>query len=547
MKIHVHNNVAIAPVGFDSVVISVLPRLEGRKKWVKDMGLQFEASTFNLRLFQDELGAEIVDHRPKLLPSRYVKQYTQKTSPLPHQLLAIEAAKEKDNFALWMDVGTGKSWLAIYLMGLRYVNKLITGVIVISPKGVHTQWIAEQIPEHINVPWRGTVWENKKSVLDEINRPCDKALDILSIHIDGIVSPKSEPALKSFIEKHKGKLFIVLDEADMIKNYASKRHARLEEFREAARYRLEMTGTPAPLNLIDIWSQFLWLDPNILGMETVTAFKREFCIFGGFRNRDIIGYRDIARFKKLIDPYNFTVTSAEVGVLPPAEVRWRFNMADDQRKAYDDIKDRLIVELEEGSDISVPDTAVKFLRLQQVASGFLMHKGENIKTFQNPRLDALSEVIEAREPKKATIWCRFHHDIDQIMGLLGEGAVEYSGRTDDYSRRKAIDAFLDPKSNIRFFVATAAAGGVGLNLQGDALLSVFYTNTYSARDRWQAIGRTSRLGAKGRVEIVDLMCRNSTDNGIITNLRRKRNIQDIATKELINMLKNGEDGDYDYS
>lgn len=555
MRIFVTDNLAVAPVVLDSVSINILPRIEGRKKWVTN-GLQFEATPFNLRLFQEELGADIVDDRKEEGAVSYKLKYENRTPPLKHQAVALKKALPLNHFAFWMDVGTGKSWLAIYMMGLRFVNKLISGALIISPKGVNYQWINEQIPEHISpkVRWVGNVWDKKVSTQNAIMTPRPRnVLDIMSIHIDALDNELGNETLRAFLRKHAGRVMIIFDEADLIKNYKAIRTIRAMEFRDEARFRLQMTGTPAPKDLEDIWSEFNWLDPNIMGIKYVTSFRREFAIMGGFQMRNIVGYRDVARFKKMTDPYVYSITSEEVGVIPPSYVRWRFDMTERQRKAFDEIKKSLKTDIEQGKTLVIPDTGVKFLKLQQITSGFIV---ENIKVkgqkptsktypLPNPRLEALMQVIEARNPKKAAIWCRFHYDLEQITKALPKGSwVEYSGRIpSDEARERAKVTFLDPKSGVRFFVATAGSGGVGLNLQGEARLAIYYTNTYKARERWQSEGRLSRLGAHGQVEIVDIICRNSTDSGILSNLRRKQNVQDLAKSDLIKVL-DGEEEDY---
>jgi len=323
------------------------------------------------------------------------------------------------------------------------------------------------------------------------------------------------------------------------------------EFRDEARFRLQMTGTPSPNGLEDVWSEFNWLDPNIIGIRYVTSFRREYCVMGGFQGRKVVGYRDVQRFKEITSPYVYSITSEQVGVLPPTYARWRFEMTDRQREVFNDIKENLMTDIEEGKTLEIPDTGVKFLKLQQITSGFLI---ENIKgkngakdtskqyEFDNPRLEALLELIEARNPSKACIWCRFRYDVDRIIASLPDDtAVEYSGAVNEVDRGMAIKRFLDAKSGVRFFVATPGSGGVGLNLQGEARLAIYYSNSYKARERWQSEGRLVRIGQYGRVEIVDLVCRNSTDAGILANLRRKKNVQDLATKDLKRILDGEED------
>jgi len=530
------------------VSINVLPRLEGRKTWTPQ-GLRFEATTHNLDLFK-ELGFEIVDKRERDEDNgeiSYKVPYKPRRKPDKHQVNGLAKSLKKDHFAFFMDVGTGKSYMFIYLMGLRYVNKLITGAIIISPKGVNSQWINEQIPEHLSkaVRWRGIVYRKNKVIERQIMEPCHGMLDILSIHIDAVDTKKGFAIIQEFIRKHKGRVMCGLDEADLIKNYKAGRTVACMEFRDKVRFRVEMTGTPVPAKLQDLWSEFRWLDPNILGIEYVTTFRREYCIMGGYMGRDVIGYRDTERFHNKIKDHIFSVSRTDIGVLPPEYHRWRFDLGPKQRALYDQVKRELDDEMADRG-WGFGKIGNKLMTMQQICSGFMTDgDGKIIELGENPRAEQLIELLEAKKPQKALIWARFHYDLDRIKEIVGDAGVEYSGRIDDDTREKNKQAWLSEGGPI-YFYGTPGSGGVGLNLQGRCRHGFYYTNSYKARERWQSEGRISRRGQWGPAEFTDLVARNTKDSGILANLRRKKNIQDLALMEMRKVVSGDYYEDYDY-
>jgi hypothetical protein len=546
MRILVSNDRPIAPVSLDAVSINVLPRLEGRKSWTPQ-GLKFQATAHNLDLFK-ELGFEIIDQREpeEEFVVSYKVPYTPRHKPDKHQMIGLEKGIQKDHFAYFMDVGTGKSYMFIYLMGKRYVNKLITGAVIVSPKGVNYQWVNEQIPEHIakGLKWRAIVFRKNKPVIRDILEPYS-GLEIMVIHIDAMDTKVGFKTINDFIEKHKGKIMFGIDEADLIKNYRAGRTVAAMEFRDKVRFRCEMTGTPVPAKLQDLWSEFRWLDPNILGIEYVSTFRREYCIMGGFMNRDVIGYRDTERFHNKIAPYIYSVSRTEIGVLPPEYHRWRFELGPKQRRLYDDIKEEMDKDMEDQGGYSYGKIGNRLMTLQQICSGFMTDAdGKIMELGENPRAEQLIELLEAKKPQKALIWARFHYDLDVIKRIVGDAGVEYSGRIDDDTRERNKQAWLS-EGGPTYFYGTPGSGGVGLNLQGRCRHGFYYTNSYKARERWQSEGRISRRGQWGPAEFTDLIARNTKDTGILANLRRKKNIQDLALKEMRRVV-DGHYEDYDF-
>ena len=85
-----------------------------------------------------------------------------KTKPYEHQMDAFEMCKDLDYFALFMDMGTGKTKTAIDIANYKFLDRQINAVLIIAPNNVHTQWINEQLPEHSGLSYMKFVWQSNK-------------------------------------------------------------------------------------------------------------------------------------------------------------------------------------------------------------------------------------------------------------------------------------------------------------------------------------------------------------------------------------------------
>ena len=297
-----------------------------------------------------------------------------------------------------------------------------------------------------------------------------------------------------------------------------------------ATYRRIATGTPIAKNVVDAWSQFMFLDPNILGHNYMTSFRSRYCIMGGFEGKQIIGQRNLEEFYGLIAPHAFRLTKAETLDLPEKiYVQRSYEMSDECKKHYKALKKTMMTALENGEIVDVNNAVTLMLRLQQVVCGYLPKDDDSFEEFDDGRLDVLDDVISQVEGP-VIVWARFRRDIERIMRRLGDDAVSYYGETSNEDRAKNVKAWLAGEK--RFFVSNPQAGGTGLNLQGSCQVNVMYSNGFSAIARWQAEDRTHRMGTTGAVTYIDLVAEKSVDKAILRNLRDKKSISDLTFDQI---------------
>ena len=528
---------------YDVKILRALNKLEGMKRWGANRTFSFDYSAYNLEVWRSVFPDCKVEEDEAAKAENLVADglfdiggdrpsFQFKTPPRDHQKQALEKLRGLAAFGLFMDVGTGKSWTAIAVMGQRWCAGQSDHVLLVAKNGVHRQWVSEQIPEHMSevVPWKAWVYGKTKTAQRQFDELLAfDGLKIMAINIDALVTPGGESAIMAFLRQAKGRATMIVDESQDIKNISASRTKAAIKFGSLCRYRMIMTGTPISKNVIDLFSQFKFLDDNILGFRFITAFKNQFCVmrdtpFG----RIITGSKNIEDLYKKIDPYIFRITSQEALDLPPkVYVRREFALSDGQLKAMKEMRQQFFVDLGKGEISSVTTAATLLTRMQQISCGFLPTDDNRLMAFPNPRMEELKNVIEQRTGK-IIIWCRFNQDIESVIKELGKEAVDYYGRTPEAQRKKNLDLFMDKDSDVRFLVASPEAAGTGLNLQGLCQTNIYYSNSFNALARWQSEGRTWRDGTVGTVTYFDLVAQKSPDSKILANLRDKKNISDMT-------------------
>lgn len=545
----------------DPVMLAVARSLEGHRRWLKTGGLQIEASQSNicaiLAAFPE---AEVIDNReahgePQPLAEEFFEgrgPYRSLTSPYDHQTAALNKARPVllhsadvvRGFALFMEQGTGKTKTAIDLAGELWCADQIDAVLVLAKKGVHRQWVESELPTHCGVGYRAAFWVAAKAVVpDELFDPGE--LKVFSINWDGAKTPKGKRACLEFVTAHKGRVLIVGDETQEIKNARSARWKAASEIaREAGQpaRRLALTGTPIAKDLTDEWAQLKWLDEDILGIRYVSAFRNEYCLMGGFEGKVVVGQKNMDRFRQRVDPFTFRATKDQLGILPKSYRQWKFEMAPEQREKIRELKQTLETQIDSGEIVSAANAAVALSKIQQVSNGFITDEDGKAHTLmphaKMPRIAALMEVLDAYEGP-TIVWARFRRDmaiIEDVFDGSGISYVTYHGGTPDKERAENVERFLNGEA--RVFLSNPQAGGTGLNLQtGGCTHAVYYSNSYNAIDRWQSEDRIHRIGTKGAVVYTDLIAKGGLDAAILNNLKRKQGIADLALGDIRKILE----------
>lgn len=521
-------------------VLAMLPSLEGRRTWLKGGGLRIENTHHNLERIKASFPAlEIQGATPGieafeqgLPPNEQIFAF--KRQPDPHQLTAIERCQGNRYFGLFMEQGTGKTKVAIDRACQLFLEIRITGVLVVTKKGVHRQWIDAELPKDHSPPYKGDWWRGKP--LDPELKVQGGELKWFSINYDALRSEKAFKLVAEFCYAHNGRLLIIADESQCIMNHSSIRHKQMMKLRAWSSHRLILTGTPIAKDLTDEWAQLKWLNENILGIKYLTTFRAQYCIMGGFEGRAVIGQKNMDEFKAKTRPHTYRVTKAEIGYIPKRYSDWIYDLTPDQLRLIKQIKQELLAELESGESISITSATAAFTKVQQIANGFIIAEdGQVIELMpveKNPRIVAAMEYLDSHIGKQV-IWTRFIADRMLLRRALDSADIqvaEYSGT--DKERWAAKMAFIEDPS-VRAFLANPQSAGTGTDgLQTVCTQALYYSNSFNAIDRWQSEDRIDRRGSIGGSHYTDLIGKGSIDRYILRNLKKKKGLSDMSLDDV---------------
>lgn len=542
MRITIDHKTSLAHGNFGSKAGELICVLEGRKSWVRYDRLQFETSQHNIStLLLHFPDADITDNRRDLSafdsgePVRVAKKRRPFTPdfvmpPLDFQLANFEKFKDKDVYAIFSEQGTGKTKTQIDITCYRARLGTATGMLVLSiPKGVHAQWIDEQLPKHWwpSVPRLEYIWDGKpKSIPAWVKRGSPNGeFQVISGNIDMIRSKDGLALIEAFAFAHKRGLIICIDEADSIKNQRSNRNKVLRDVAKYTRQRCALTGTPIAKDLTDEFGIFYWLDPDIIGHKYLTSFRAQYCIMGGYEGREVIGHKNIEQFKAITAPHVFRATKRQLKLPEKVYDSVVFDLTDKQKRMIADIREEFFTELE-GGQVTAAHGAAAVIKIQQVSNGFVRNDDGDLLLLDNPRMDAMIQLRRDIDGP-LIIWARFQEDVEALHKEFHSTSVVFYGPSSAAQRKAAKEAFI--RGDARDFIATPGAAGRGVDgLQTVCSNAVYYSQGYNAIERWQSEDRTHRLGTKGSATYFDLIGRGSADRAIIRNLRKKKALSDMV-------------------
>jgi non-specific serine/threonine protein kinase len=316
--------------------------------------------------------------------------------------------------------------------------------------------------------------------------------------------------------------YLILDESQAIKN-------PLAETSKAARllrgdHRLVLTGTPIENSTLELWSQFAFLNPGLLG--NLEYFRGEF-VNPIERQRN----GETAQFlRKMVYPFILRRTKDQVAAdLPPrTEEILTSEMEPAQRKLYDKQRDyyrALLLGLidNDGMDDARMKILEGLLRLRQICNHPRLvdpkFKGESGK------FELLAETLETlqAEGHRALVFSQFVQMLSIVREALDARGVPYcylDGQTRD--RQGAVDRFQNDPS-VPFFLISLKAGGVGLNLTA-ADYVIHIDPWWNPAVEMQATDRTHRIGQDKPVFVYKLIARDSVEEKILQLQEHKREL-----------------------
>ena len=470
--------------------------------------------------------------------------YKFKTKPYAHQLTALEKSWNKETYAYFMEMGTGKTKVLIDNMSMLYDKGKIDSALIIAPKGVIKTWYEQEIPTHlpdhienVSVLWQSNITKSQQEKLESLFE-IETALHILIMNVEAFSTEKGVKFATKFLNSHK--VLMAIDESTTIKTPSAQRTKNILHLGKMSKYRRIMTGSPVTKNPLDLYTQCEFLDPYLLNFASYYAFRNRYANMKtiNVRGRSIQvvhAFQNLGELSDKLKGFSYRVLKEDCLDLPPKNwTKRHIALSKEQQKVYDQMKKTALATLN-GKVTSTMTVITQLMRLQQITCGHFVADDGTTQEIKNNRITELMDVLDEIEGK-AIIWGHWQKDIQNIVSEIekvhGPGSVvSYYGLTPQEDRQDNIRKFQsDPKC--RFMVGTPSTGGYGITLTA-ANTVIYYSNGYDLEKRLQSEDRAHRIGQKKNVTYVDIIAEKTVDEKIVKSLRKKINIaSEVLGEEL---------------
>ena len=458
--------------------------------------------------------------------------------PMIHQKTAMDRFWKSGTsyWGLFFEMGTGKTKTTIDLAGIKFLTGQIDTMLVIAPKGVHTQWSVKQIPEHMSPDvnffqylWRRSGSKSEVELREDIIKKDEDALRIVCMNIDALNSSAGFDFAMRFVKS--GRCMMVVDESITIKNYRAQRTKNTVELGAECVARTILNGAPISNGPQDIFGQMLFLSASILGRSFI-QFQHQFLVMGGFQGRQVVGHKNLEHLQQIIDKHCFRVLSADCIDLPEQNFMDRFvEMTDEQDEWYRKVKEDILVEMSNGDVLDTSQVTTRFIKLQQVCWGYI-RDAEGIPTrIANNRVDAVIDIldetrVEGNRRTPTLVFCRFREEIAMIAERLRDEKIsfrEFHGGVSGTERDQACTDFQNGEFDV-FIINSAGYRGLDL---WRARQVIWYSLTFSLDEYSQANKRPHRVGQTYPVRYIHLISPGTLDVRLVKALHRKATVAEM--------------------
>ena len=465
--------------------------------------------------------------------------YKYKSKPFAHQKKALEMSWDKESFAYFMEMGTGKSKVLIDNISMLYDKGKINGALIIAPKGVYQNWYNSEIPTHLvdhidkkMVLWQAMINKTQAKKLDTLFKTGEE-LHILIMNVEAFSTKKGVDFAHKFLSCHNA--LIAIDESTTIKNPGAKRTKNILGLAKHSKYRRILTGSPVTKSPLDLYTQCYFLSPWLLDHSSFYTFKNRYAVmrtanFGGRSVQIVVGYRNLGELSEKLKNFSYRVLKDDCLDLPKKTFMKRIvQLSDEQKKVYSQMKQTALAFLN-GKAATTATVMTQLMRLHQITCGHFTSDDGTTQVLKNNRIEELIDLLHEVHGK-VVIWAHYRHDIETIVEHIKKEfntgvdncVMTYYGDTSVEDRQKAIKEIQDPDSPVRFLVGTPQTGGYGITLTAASTM-IYYSNGYDLEKRQQSEARIDRIGQTKPMTYVDIIAENTVDERIVKALRKKINI-----------------------
>ena len=455
--------------------------------------------------------------------------------PHKYQLTAINHVINVPKCGLFLDMGLGKTVSTLTaIKELKYNRFQVNKVLIIAPKKVaEGTWSKEK-----------DKWNHTKDFrVSLVLGSQQKRIKALSVNADlYIINRENIPWLVDYLRNDWYFDTVVIDESSSFKNSRSKRFKALKMVLPKINRLIELTGTPSPNGVEDLWAQIYLLDQGTRLEKYITHFRAKYMEPNKRNRSQIFDYKvKEGAYDHIINKISdicISMKSEDYLELPDLS----YNeipviLSDKARKDYDKMERDFVLEIEDAAEeITAVNAAALSNKLLQISNGAVYDSSGVYTEVHDAKIDSFLELVESLQGRSLLVFYNFQHDKERIKKALEKSNLEVRELKtvqdeDDWNARK-IDILL----------THPASAAYGLNLQEGGNHVCWFGLTWNLEHYQQANKRLHRQGQKEKVIIHHLVTQGTRDEDVMRALDSKADVQEEILQSLKARIRKVKEG-----
>lgn len=440
-----------------------------------------------------------------------------KFAPHAYQRYCINRAISDEALGLLLDMGLGKTVIMLTAINdLKYNRFLVRKVLVIAPKKVaEATWQKEAEKwDHLHLLRIVTVLGTRQQRIRALNTPGD----IYIINRDNV------QFLVDYYRNAWPFDMVILDEASSFKNHEAKRFKALTWVRPHIKRIVNLTGTPAPNSLLDIWAQIYLLDQGERLGKKFHGFRARYFDKNDYSMRYTLKKGTQDAIMQKISDICISMKAEDYIELPDCvDVDHPVKLDAKAQKAYDRMERDMLLQVDEDM-IDAGSAAVLTGKLLQLCNGAVYCADEagerKVIKIHECKMEAFLELVEGLNGKPALVFYNFQHDLERITKALEGSGLRVAKLTGPAEQQAWNNREID------ILLAHPASCAYGLNLQAGGNHVIWFGLNWSLELYQQAIARLHRQGQTEKVFNHRLIVIGGVDEDVVTALADKGAVQE---------------------
>jgi SNF2 family DNA or RNA helicase len=482
-------------------------------------GVNMDVDVPFCKLVDEHTQANAASAYKDIVPTKMLAEPMSQTKSWEHQKRAFHFSNAQTGIMLAMDMGTGKSKVAVDLCSTKHAMRIL----IMCPLSVINVWPREFRQHYLGHHFKGVTVVTCETGTNLFRRMrAEQAVKLAAVRSEPVAIVINHESVwrdefAAFVRRTDWDVIIV-DESHRAKQHNGKFGRFLGNLQQAGAFKMCLTGTPMPHSPLDCFSQYRFLDPGIFGTN-FHRFKMRYAVLGGYLDKQVVGFDNQDELHEKFYSIGFRVTKAEALDLPDEiYVRRESHMEKDAAAVYQSIRDDFYAKVETG-EITASNALVQLLRLQQITSGHVGLDGGGHKWISDHKRMLLEDVMQDL-PGPVVVFCRFTPDLaavretaKKLKRTYGEISGAHKDLTSDATMPEGIDVLG----------VQIQSGGVGIDLTR-ASVAIDYSVGFSLGDYLQSRSRLHRPGQESKVTYIQLVTPGTVDEAVYDALQAREDV-----------------------